>query len=420
MRGSILVGSEQSSAASRSSTQSVGTQHLTKAQIIERKEAEFLKLVEQFGQDAENLKQQQRRVDMRKTRLEDRMIGILSFTTTIELYKRFLDERYINANQVLTMPAESLVSMENYIEKLESYIKQIGENAGNLTTSDLEFTISREELDVETMEAQNTARSALLQLRKAQQIKPQAQIPIILERKLDSDEEPPVFDFNDVYIDEEMFTRLKKRQVNFDDSISKLEESETTSNNKTRASQLKYRAKTRQIKDLRNRLIENEKIRLDISDEIVQISDLRQTLCEVQDELGKAKRNKDFLSLLEKLNQADAKDLASYKAKIEERKLYSRKRKHQYKKHKAAVDDYKAEVDKAQEEYDAYEASVIELENQIHEAEMNINSVLKHTQYQYAELNENSIIETDTSHISKLDELQKMVSLVFNGNEEEY
>ncbi|OHT14883.1 hypothetical protein TRFO_14666 [Tritrichomonas foetus] len=387
-----------------------------------QRENDFLEAVRDFSVKAEDLRARQLLVLKGRTKLEDRMIGILTFVTSIELYRRFLEERYMNASQQLAEQVDDLGSYQEFIELNEKSVEQCSSMLQSDVNDQIEAENFEEQLAVDTLISQNSARSMILRIKQQLMAKPSqitSEKPIEISHKSLFDALPDDGEMDLAKLEleksQELFDKTQTRQQKLNSIHNELEQLENDFHMKIHNSADKYRIKANRIENLRNNLFDIEKMQLDINTMNENNARLKTTLCEALD--GDAGIRRDHAIYKRKQDKIDADkcDINFIKNRYEDRRKYAKKRRHIYKKREQEVSVLQAEVDEAEAICCQKIQEVLDLEKQEHEMEVKLNNKLKEIQNIMIQSNEEASFENSCTPVSQVGELQKIITLVSNN-----
>lgn len=421
-----------------------------------RRENDFLEQVRDFAKRAEVLKSNQATVLTGRKKIEDRMIGILSFATSIELYRRFLEERSMNATQQLAEQIDDLALFQQFVEMTEKSVEKCNEMIGTDLNNEIEAENFEEELELEALEAENTTRRMILEIKKQIARKPSTiskQKPLIIKRppqsasfsaeeqflydQLDINKSQELVDKNkqsqqktnqdklevleillaqlEIKYIQEVVDKAKKSQQKLNQEHFALEQYESDFSNRVQALAERYNMKKEKMKSLRKKLSDNEKIRLNINELNEENARLRTTLCGTTDGSSDERRFRAYFLKVQERYDLDKVDIISYQARCDDRYKYAKKRRHEYKKRLEQKKNLEEEIQKLDEECLNKINEVIEIERQEHEMEVALNKKLKEMQNILIQNDEEASFESSCVPPSQVEELQKIISLVSNN-----
>lgn len=387
-----------------------------------RRENEFLEEVRNFSKKAEVLKSGQATVVKGRKSIEDRMIGILSFATSIELYRRFLEERSMYATGQLAEQISDLDYLQQFVEMTEKSVLKCNEMLGADLNDEIEAQNFEEQLELETLETQNASRRIILDLQMQLSKKPEfpskeklLKIKRIPQKDAFPTEEQILYAQLEIKKSEELVKKASQRQQLLNQEHFQLEQIESDFNTKVQNMTEKYKMKKEKMKNLRTKLSEIERLRININSLNEQNARLRTELCNVSDRCAEPRRyHSHNLKLQEQLDLAKY-ELINIQTRYNDRLNYAKKRRHQYHKDlkmKAALEE---EIQKLDEECQNKINEVMEIERQEHEAEVNLNKKLKEIQEILTASDQEATFDDRCSPVSQEEELQKIISLVSNN-----
>jgi hypothetical protein len=90
--------------------------------LSDRKQA-FLVDLQLFAHEFKRLRDEQYRVDTATERLESRMINVISFSITLEMFRRFLNHRAAEANLILAEPIDDITPLQERVDLAEATLR---------------------------------------------------------------------------------------------------------------------------------------------------------------------------------------------------------------------------------------------------------------------------------------------------------
>ena len=386
------------------------------------REFHFLEEVRHFSGLASELKQDQRRVYAGKEALEDRMLGVLSFATSIELYRRFLDERESYAHTKLAQPLNENDVFEKYVDGEEKSAEKCRELVEPDMNDELERINFEEQLALDTLLSKNTAKSLALQLRRALLNEPSTvsiQKPLELAKRTMTSAFSAESQIEFAKLEQkkanELFEKTAQRQKMIDEIHRKLEQYESEYNNRIRQNKERYQLKIKRLQALRNNMFEVEKNLMEIHRLSEENAKLKVRLLRQLDNDAAVRREHSGCIRLQDKIDSDKNELAAMKNRYEDRRNYAKKRRHAYKKRQKEVQVVQEDVDKAEKDCQERIQQVLDIEKQEREMEVKLNNKLKEMQNILVENNEEPSFESSCTPVSQVGELQKIITLVSNN-----
>lgn len=390
--------------------------------LLER-ENDFLRQLKEFSESAELLRKEQLEIDDIKLKLEDKAIGILTFTTSIELYRRFLDEREQNARQLLCDPIDDPSAIEDVVNRIEASLKYLGCDVSSTINDDIEVSNMQEDMEVQALENENLSRRMQYLLRRALLDTPpfveQVQ-RITYEGEADREEtdkarmelaQAELKRANDLNA---LSDELQKR---LEDLHEKLEAMEEEADAQLLAARSKYMEKEKIIEDLRSKVGERDELLLSINSMNEKIGKLKLELAAARDQRGDLNRGHALLQRRKDLCEFDQQQNQSRIQKMEDRKKFARKRRHNNKKRVEDLKVTEKEVEEFQQQCDEYLDSILAIEDESHEVEVQLNAQLKEAQRLSQDVFEESTFEDSCVEVSKTAEMHKVFGLVIEKEE---
>lgn len=413
---SILIRSDKFTSSASNNEQK------EKLDDLVRRENEFLEEVRDFSKKADVLKSGQTAVVNGRKKIEDRMLKILSFATSVELYRRFLEERSMNATSQLAEQISDLDSLQQFVEMSEKSVAKCSEMLGSDLNDEIEAQNFEEQLELETLETENASRRIINDLHKQLAMKPtfiSKEKPLKIKRILQKDafptEEQILYAQLEIKKSEELVKKAIQRQQLLNQEHFQLEQIESDFNTKIQNMNERYKMKKEKLKNLRTKLTEVENTRIKINELNEQNARLKTILYNTTDSGAEPRRKHSLYVKCQEKYDFDKYENANYLAKYQERLRYAKKRRHQYKKRCESKEEFEAEIEKLDEECQKKIMEVMEIERQEHEMEVNLNKKLKEIQDILIKNDEEATFESKCTPVSQEEELQKIISLVSNN-----
>jgi hypothetical protein len=139
-------------------------------QALLQREQAYLADLREFADDLASLRYDQDRVATAAERLEARMIDILSFSTAVEMFARFLIERERHAELVLAEPLDDIDDLQDLVAIAENTLSDI-HIVPSKVNDNLQNANIQEHTAIELLESRNIARRIQLQLQERLQSK---------------------------------------------------------------------------------------------------------------------------------------------------------------------------------------------------------------------------------------------------------
>lgn len=387
-----------------------------------RRENEFLEEVRDFSRRAEVLKSGQATVIKGRKNIENRMIGILSFATSIELYRRFLEERSMNATEQLAEQISDLDLLQQFVEMTEKSVAKCNEMLGPDLNDEIEAQNFEEQLELETLVTENASRRIILELQMQFDQKPSIitkekplEIKRIPQRESFSVEEQILSAQLEIKKSAELVKKASERQKKLNQEHFELEQIESDFNTKVQNMTERYKMKKDKMKTLRTKLSEIEKLRININELNEQNAQLKSNLCNLYDSNAEPRRSYSRIMRAQEKNDLDKMELTDIITKYEGRIKFAKKRRHEYNKRLKRKGEFEEEIQKLDEECQRKINDVMEVERQEHEMEVQLNQKLKEIQNILAESDDEVTFESQCTPVSQEEELQKIISLVSNN-----
>lgn len=394
-------------------------------------------ITEQNQQIIDHNREEQDIIDLRKKKLEDRMIAILSFNTYIMLYGRALETWQANAKSSLADPIDDLETLENLVEKEEQICESLQKSLENEGTFKLEEVVMLDQNKIdEYLQNQLVQKNHLLfkklKLEKERQsLKP---IPRSIQK---INEKKEVIDFkqqnpsNRYHIDiqnlptditdYEKFIQ-QSTTINISSLIQKQQQlrkrqadlalEEEKFNNYYSENSKKMNEKTLKLNELTEEFHERTHLLLQIDRQTTLNSRLKADYAKLKDDSAEMRREFAFLDYLRDANSQNQEETKRLQEKMEQMKTILKKRKKHFAKREKNLLALQDDIENATKEKDLYEATVIQMENKVFQAQMRLNLKLKEAQILSNYVPSEDVINEKGKRIPRLEEISKVVDLV--------
>jgi chromosome segregation ATPase len=379
----------RSTSARRSSTgiqneerQKVLTAELNRA-LVEKEQA-YLADLQQFAQELKVLRTDKYRVDTATERLETRMINIISFSTTIEMFGRLLNDREIRAQLIMGEPVDDTSYLQERVDFLEATVRSLPDGHSQVN-EDIKNANFDDQVAIELLESQNVARRLKLQLQRRVQSRSWA--GKVAKVKFTARERRPVdvarqhdIAQKDLITAEEVAALSNQRQHELDAIQQELTRRENAVDAALRQHQAEQDPKERRIAALRQELHENASLCLQINGLREENSQLREQLFRLLDSGSDVRRERAQLDNAQKNHEFFADDARRGQARLNDRRRAMAKRDQQIEERRAKMWEKQEPIQQAEVDVEAKLNEVLELEEQGHKVEQALNKVLKETQ----------------------------------------
>ena len=385
--------------------------------LIER-ENEFLRQLKEFSQNAELLRRDQLELDDVKGKLEDKAIGILTFTTSIELYRRFLDEREANARSLLCDPVDDTTALEEIVTRLEASLKYLGCDVSSTINDDIEVGNMQEEMEVEALENENLSRRMKYSVLRVMLDRPM-KVDSVKKITFDGEEDRKEIDKARIELAQAALKRANDlnelsdaRQKKLDEIYAKLEAMEDEADAQLDECRGKFKAKEKMIEELRDKVKERDDLLLSINTMNEKVGKLILELASLRDQKGDLSRGYNLQQRRQELCDFDKQQNQSRVGKMEDRKKFARKRRHNNKKRREELKITEQEVEQFQQQCEEYLESILAIEEESHDVEVALNSKLKEAQGLTEDVFNESTFESSCIGVSTKQEMHKVFGIV--------
>jgi hypothetical protein len=141
------------------------------------REAAFLADLRAFYFELQLHRHNLNRVDTGTSQIETRMINILSFSTTVEMFLRQLDVRTAHAHSILSESPDDLTALEHLTELAEAAVCSLP-SLSSTVNDDLSLSLVQSQLATELVESQNAVRRTHLSLARRDRFRTARVAPI--------------------------------------------------------------------------------------------------------------------------------------------------------------------------------------------------------------------------------------------------
>lgn len=386
-----------------------------------RRENEYLEAMRDFSTKATTFAQGQSVAKRSRRTLEDRIVRVLTFATSIELYRRFLEERFLHASNQL---AEQLNDLDPYQKMIEIQEKSVETCSSMLlldVNDDLESQNFDDELALDSLIQENLTRRTILELRKEILNRPSLIVP---ENPVHYEETQSIIPFMqeeellsaelEVQKSQELLEKFSEKQKHLNETHFELEKLENEFASSMQTATEQYKMKMHQIDNLRNSISEIEQLQLSINEMNEKNARLQSELCSNLDNDRDARRNAAACTRITDRRDTNYQEVIDMKTRYEDSLKFAKKRRHQYNKRLQAKEEYEIEIKKMEQECEKKIEEVNQIEKQEHHLEMELNDKLKEMQKILTDCNEEATLENNCTPVSQIAELQKIINLVSN------
>jgi hypothetical protein len=351
-------------------------------ELLMREQA-FLADLRQFGEDLTVLRTNQRRVDSATELLESRMINILSFSTAVEMFHRLLNEREGHARIMLCEPIDDLTWLEDRVNTVETALEGVGVARSKvneeIATGNLQTLAA-----IELLESQNVARRIQMQLRKRLQM--QMSATKVAAVKFVQHRSPPDPRARarraaqaDLEAAESISALALRRQRELDARHRKITDKENALDDTLRLHQARHSESERAIATLRENLHENARLLLDVNGLREANAQLRETLMGMCDDGSAVRRERAMLDNAQRVHELNEEDAQKGRTRMTERTRAIAKRDIGMEQHRDGLAIRGVPIHELEEECQAKLQEILEIEEQSHQVELRLNTVLLRT-----------------------------------------
>ena len=394
-------------------------------------------ITEQNQQIIEHNRVEQDGIDLRKKKLEDRMIAILSFNTYIMLYGRALETWQANAKSSLADPIDDLETLENLVQKEEQVCESLQKILEEEGTNKLQEAVILDQNKIDQFVQNQIVQKNNLQFRQLklekekQLLKP---IPSSIE-KLSNKKE--VFDLNQQSSQNRYHIDIQNLPTDLTDYDKFVKQSTTLNISSLIQKQLQLRKRSAELAleeekfnnyySQNSRIMNEKALKLnELTEEIHERTHLllqidRQTTlnarlkidyAKIRDDSCEKRREAAFIDYLRDANTQNQEETKRMQEKMEQMKTILKKRKKHAAKREKNLLTLQDEIESATKDKDLYEATVIQLENKVFQAQMKLNLKLKEAQILSNYVPSEDVINEKGKRIPRLEEISKVVELV--------
>ena len=394
-------------------------------------------ITEQNQQIVDHNRAEQDIIDLRKKKLEDRMIAILSFNTYIMLYGRALETWQANAKASLADPIDDLETLENLVQKEEQVCESLQKILEEEGTNELQEKVMLDQNKIDEFVQNQLVQKNNLQFKKLklekekQLLKP---TPTSIQKLSDKKE---IIDFKQPPNQNRYHIDLQNLPTDLTDYDKFIQQSTTMNMSSLIQKQLQLRKRQADLAIeeekfnsyySQNSRVMNEKILklnelteefhevthllLQIDRQSVLNSRLKIDYAKIRDDSAELRRGMAFIDYLRDSNAQNQEETKRMQEKMEQMKTILKKRKKHFAKREKNLLTLQDDIESATKEKDLYEATVIQLENKVFQAQMKLNLKLKEAQILADYVISEDVINEKGKRIPRLEEISKVVELV--------
>lgn len=391
-------------------------------------------ITEQNQQIIDHNRIEQDGIDLRKKKLEDRMIAILSFNTYIMLYGRALETWQANAKASLADPIDDLETLENLVQKEEQVCQDLQKILEEESTNKLQEKVIQDQDKIdEFVQNQIVQKNNLLfkklKIEKEKQLlKP---TPTSIQKIASKKEDYKQNSQNRYHIDiQNLPTDLtdydkfvqQSTTVNISSLIQKQQQlrkrqaelaiEEEKFNSYYAQNSRIMTEKTLKLNELTEEIHEVTHLLLQIDRQTTMNSRLKIDYAKIRDDSAELRREMAYIDYLRDSNTQNQEETKRLQEKMEEMKTILKKRKKHFAKREKNLLTLQDDIENATKEKDLYEATVLQLENKVFQAQMKLNLKLKEAQILSNYVPSEDVINEKGKRIPRLEEISKVVELV--------
>lgn len=350
---------------------------------------------------------------------EDRLLTLMSFSTVVSLYSRFLDEREQNAKFNLADPLDDTSKLQESVELIEERNRKLEEMLDDDITQ-LRNNLEQDRAYLCELKNDNLCRTNNYKYRKLRS--KQALIELAKQPSLKLTKIEPIREIssNDVFSNDALSYEVKNMKENalhneyaqIQEMQKKISEIEKKHNDFLIKSMQDFSPKAEKIAQLRNKLHEVTKISLAYEKNLRETMILAHNYGELRNVTSQARRYDSMTSFIKARIERATNDINERQEKYDENKVMYKKRIKLADKRKKSVANKNAENEELESQMKKRMTEVDILENQLFETEMKINLALKAAQSRNNMSQLKNKYIPDYSQNPRIEEMQKIMQLV--------
>ena len=356
-------------------------------------------------------------IDERKACLEDRTIGLVSFSTLVRFYSRFLDSREFDAKIKMSDPIDDISLMEQFVEKLEACASEMESQLKDDDFDELETILADETREVERMENENLAARCSIEVR--QLALPLRQACVELKRTELKPVEIPAPELETITVSDiearveaSYYNALRKRQDALRDTEAQLSIAEETRTEFLATEAAKWRKKVDIMEMLMDDLDSTMKMTAEI--DTLQKEVDRMKFEELKDSDAEGSRQADIAALrrIQRRIQEKKKEMEELKQKMKDMKIIQKKKVKIFGKRRAKLDELVKEIDAMEQAREDKEREISVLEDKLLLTEMLLNQNLREAQSMSNYVLPSTVYEMKNGLSPRIEEMKKIIDLV--------
>ena len=361
----------------------------------------------------------QMEIDERKARIEDRTIGLVSFSTLIRFYSRFLDTREADAKVKLSDPLDDLDRVAAVVDKLEATVTEMEDLTHDDMIEELEKMLFDEETAVTEIESHNAFLRNSMTLRRARM--PMIRLAIKGKKrppKRAAEEEdllPFAFEAGAAFqkrIDTGSYARLKKRQDELREKEAALRMAEEKRNSYLIEETARWRMKAADLAVLKQKLHELAEVIANVEKEEKAVAELKTHEMEKDYEEGCQQEKIRAVRRIKERIEKDKEQIREMNQKVSDLTVLARKKEKLFKKKRAKLDALVKEVERLEAGREDKEREISLLEQKLLLTEMMLNQQLKEAQAMSGYVLPPEVFEMKNGLSPRIDEMRKVIELV--------
>ena len=400
------------------------------SKLEERFQQEFLSTITALEKQIERVKLENQRleeslvcdrmdIEERKARIEDRTIGLVSFSTLIRFYSRFLDTREEDAKVKMSDPIDDLDLVTEYVEKLEAAAAEMEDIARDELGPELERMIFDEEVVVTHIESWNAFRRNSITLKRASFPLIRAALKgrkhVVREEVVEDDAAPLGFPAAAGYqkrIDNGPYAKLKKRQDALREKEASLRMAEEKRNAYLIEETARWRAKANHLSSLKQQMEEVAALVCSVEQEEKAVDAIKTEEMLNDWEEGCEKEKIRGVRRIKARIEHNKAQIEEMNKKISDMNVMSRKKEKLFKKKRAKLDALVKEIDRMEAGREDKEREISLLEQRLLLTEMLLNQQLKEAQSMSGYVLPPKVFEMKNGLSPRVDEMRKVIELV--------
>lgn len=363
-------------------------------------------------------------IDARKMKLEDRMIGLLSFNAVIMLYSRALETWKANAKEQLSDPIDDIGSLESQVAQEEAVVADLQKQLENDEFNQLEQSIINDNNSITKLEFNQQLLRNKLKFRKINLENSKKSIKKHSVEMLRDKSMKYHVNFDNLLIDETDYDHFveKSDRVDFAKLQQKQEQlrKQQTEIAMSEEQYLAYfKTKTSEFKKKVSRLQELIEEIHEITDLSLQIESLsnenaKMSVCyaKMKDASSQEKREHAFWEYINAANNKRLEEIKQFDQKMEQMQAMLHRRQKRSEKRQANILDLQDEIELGLKRKEEYETEVLQLENKLFQLQLRLNLKLKECQADSDYKIPSELYTEKGKRIPRFEEMAKVLELV--------